>query len=214
MFEFFSVESIDFIIGKGGAFAAFIVPAIKIWQAASDTYRRGKKDSRKDIKIIRELADAAGNNQHNIIIESLYQASFNDRSLSAREILFLLSLPAPHFAIRDYKFTKGYIEFHSNDGGRLCFKHFWRSKSRRKRANILFNFIYFACAAAALSPLFAIQTLMAGGVPYLIGAMALTLAFFGPLAYAGLSEGSRIVRSERLLDQYEETSRRKQNSPS
>lgn len=157
---------------------------------------------RKDFKFTKSfLANLKSN--HPYLVEKGFFAITGDASLSALEIICLLSLPSPTQALRYYSAAKKYLEIKAENSGhpKINFrktyseKKFWWMKGWYLALYVIFGF-------AATAPLYFAKEFSAFKLD-LQTEIGLILAWILPMGYlsvAFLLESAKIMGAEKLLE--------------
>ena len=157
---------------------------------------------RKEFKFTKNfLANLKSN--HPYLVEKGFFAITGDASLSAHEIICLLSLPSPTQALRHYSAAKKYLEIKNEQAcqPKIDFrKTYSEKKFRWMKGWYLCLYVIFGFAATA--PLYFAKELSTFKLD-LQTTLGLVLAWILPMAYLSvmfLLESAKIMRAQELLE--------------
>jgi hypothetical protein len=175
-----------------GAFASFKV--------GFDTLMHSRVRLRDEYRFAKEfLADMkSASPMHPLLREKGLQALAGTDGVSANEVEYLLNLPEPASALKDYAFARNFLDHHATAGeSEISFKCAWRSQRKRWIAKAIGLALYVVLFMTAMSPLF--LPLFTKEIALSAQLLLVTVPVFGAMAFLVLMEAVRIARAERLV---------------
>lgn len=128
-----------------------------------------------------------------------YQGLAGTTTLTAREIEYILSLPDPVQAMRDYTYCRKYLRHIATGGDRqVDFKPKYINQWARKWRTYTYLGLYFISYSATFAPLL-LPASVVGGVSSRFLYLLANLVLWLPLAFISLNAGVRLQRAQSFL---------------
>jgi hypothetical protein len=180
---------------------ALVVSAFGAWKILSELARARRSTLREEYRFAKEFfADLQSKESlHPYVRDKGFEALARDRSLTTREIEYLVSLPGPAQSLREYANGRRYLEHAATAGDKQIMLKKRYQKSWILRAILLgYLLLFLAAYSAAWSPL------LFPSVPHRFGvrvfaALPFTALAFGPIAYYFFSQGMRVGNALSLI---------------
>lgn len=156
---------------------------------------------REEYKFAREFMQELRQDpeMHPFVREKGYQAIAGDRSLSADEVAYVLSLQNPEQALRDYVLARPYLEHRHRSGNiGLGFRAKYQRPWSRMWRKMAYSTLYFLLAALAFSPFLFSKVFGLTGSQIFV-ALGVYVITFGWFAWQALIAAARIFRAEKLV---------------
>jgi hypothetical protein len=189
-------ELITKIVALGGSVYAFYKKIIVDFGISK------KSQLREEFTFIKEFITDLKSDTHPFLIEKGYYAITGDSSLTAKEIIYLLSLPSPAQALKKYSISRYYIEFKEatpDKEARVVFRYKY-TKRYRKWIKVFHILVYIFFAVLAVTPVLFAKDIFGTNLQAAFVFIPIALISFGSLAYQSVAEYGRILRGEELVD--------------
>jgi hypothetical protein len=196
----------DLLLKIAPVVASAVTLGVAFWNADQGR-RKGIAD---EYAAIKKFSDDFKDPELTPLLRELgYQMIAGDRSMTAREVKYLIDADATGNALRDYAAGKSLLDCTgAGKGIEISFK----SSYQKKRVRFAWQLTYFAgyliCFIATFMPLAAPTTGVFGDVEPL-AAVALGCATLLPISVWALREGSRIAKAEKLINFLKQSLRNK-----
>jgi len=184
---------------------ALVASAFGAWKILSELARARRSTLRDEYRFAKEFfADIQSKESlHAYVRDKGFEALAGERSLTTREIEYLVSLPCPAQSLREYANGRKYLEHASTAGDKQIMLKKKYQKPRLMWAILLGYFLLFLVAySAAWSPL------LFPSIPSSLGlrlflALPFTVLAFGPVAYYFFIQGVRVANAIQLVRRVE-----------
>jgi hypothetical protein len=182
-------------------FGPFVVGVIALIPALYNLAIGRKGHMRDEYKFAKEFLDDLHENpdMHVFAKEKGLQALANDRYVTPDEVMFILRLPSPVRALRDFVFGRLYLELLQESGkSNIRFRAKYEKVWQRTWRKWMYTVAYVLFAIAAYCPLLLAAPLRTGPVQ-LTWTLMVTAAIFVPCAWLSLRAAAAIHRAEALV---------------
>jgi len=170
---------------------------IGVFKIINEMLTNSKAKLREEYRFAKEfLGDLQNSALHPIAVERGYYALAGTRSIKIAEIKYLLDLTSPDLKLRDYVYSRRYVEVNA-DGSRVDFRRKYNARSSRYWRKTVHLLMYGISTLIAVSPLMLVAPLHLD--PKFMTFTAITLPCFGFFAVDGLRSCTKILCAERLV---------------
>lgn len=180
---------------------ALVVSAFGAWKVLSELARARRSTLREEYRFAKEFfADLQSKEfLHPYVRDKGFEALSGDKSLTTREIEYLVSLPGPAQSLREYANGRRYLEHAATAGDKQIMLKNRYQKPWILRAILLgYLLLFLAAYSAAWSPLIFPSVPHDFGVRIVV-ALPFTALAFGPIAYYFFSQGLRVGNAISLI---------------
>ena len=180
---------------------AVLVSSVGAWKVLTELARARRATLREEYRFAKEfLSDLKSKEPIHVYLKDKgYEALGGDKSLATREIEYLMSLPEPARALREYANGRKYIEHVATAGDRqLLLRRPYRRFVSLRSLIWLYLALFLLAYTAAWSPLVFSEVPRALGFRITV-ALPFTLLTFGPISYWFFRQGSRVSDAWSLL---------------
>lgn len=137
---------------------------------------------------------------HPFSIEKGYQAIAGTSKITSKEVSYLLSLENSCQCVRDYVFSREYLEYiDAKQKSEIVFLKKYNSKTQRLVYKSIYISSYFIFAFLALSP-FLFPGFFGFNLYNSIKNCLFTFPFFGYFAFTSIQFFAKLMRSEKLIN--------------
>lgn len=185
------------ILMKISGLVGSVFTAYKLFQ---EVFLNKKPRLRDEYKFAKDFLNdiAAVEQRHPYLIEKGYAAISGKESLTAKEIIYLLSQPWPSLSLRQYAAARRYVMF-DEDKNRIDYVGKNIDKNKRKCSKIINLIWYYSFFTLALLPLFFASDLFNKPLILIFSSTFTTLAFLYLIEYNKIKKGEQLVERQQLL---------------
>lgn len=154
-----------------------------------------------EFKCIREFIDDLKPDTHPFVIEKWFRTITGDATLTAKEIIYLLSLPFPSLALKEYSISRKYVELKEstlNDKVVIVFRKKY-THGKRKFVKFMSFINYIVFATLAFVPITFAKEIFRSNWQSGVVAILMSMLSFGPLAISSMLEYIRVRKGEELV---------------